>query len=320
MLKKKQNHLEKYIYHFNHLRRDHKLGGAPHKPILILAIIDCIRDGLIASNKVYITPELMSIFKENWKNYVITPHSPLFSLPFYHCRTEPFWELIANKGFEKIIKSKFALRTFKHLNEAVDYALIDSELFELLNCSESRNILKTALIEKYFPHIKRINDNGDDISKRIENVFFNEILDEKMEIEISQETEEEQVFIRGGLFKKLVPKIYEYSCCISGMRLISLHDISMIDACHIKPISQKGKDNITNGIALNPNLHRAFDRGLISVDTNYKVVISKYFEEDENNAYSLKRLSGVKLRLPFKKNFYPDIDLFNWHKENIFKG
>jgi len=309
--------ISQYIKQLTSLKRDHKLGGAPHKPILLLSIIDSIDNKLITSNKIYISPELVSIFKENWKKFVITPHSPIFALPFYHLRTEPFWELIAKQGFEQIIQSKFAMKTFTHLNEAVDYALIDIELFELFLNEESRNILKISIIQKYFPHIKFSDNNENDIIKKIENIIF----DDKIEIqEFKKENEEEEYFVRGGLFKKLVPKAYEFRCCISGMKLISLHDISMIDACHIKPIAHKGIDHITNGIALNPNLHRAFDRGLITIDNDYKVIVSKYFDEDEANPYSLRIFEGKKIQLPFGKNFYPNVEFLSWHYENIFKS
>jgi len=54
--------IQKYIKQLTSLKRDHKLGGAPHKPILLLSIIDCIENKLITSNKIYISPELVSIF------------------------------------------------------------------------------------------------------------------------------------------------------------------------------------------------------------------------------------------------------------------
>jgi len=309
--------INQYIKQLTTLKRDHKLGGAPHKPILMLSIIDCVENKLITSNKIDISPELVSVFKENWKKFVITPHSPIFALPFYHLRTEPFWELIARQGFEKIIQSKFAMKTFTHLNEAVAYALIDNELFDFFTNSENRNILRISIIQTYFPHIKFSESNGNDIIKKIENIIFDDTIENQ---ELKTDIEDEEYFVRGGLFKKLVPKAYEFRCCISGMKLISLHDVSMIDACHIKPIALKGIDHITNGIALNPNLHRAYDRGLISIDTNFKVIVSKHFDEDVNNSYSLRKFEGQRIQLPFGKNFYPNIEFLNWHTENVFKS
>jgi putative restriction endonuclease len=40
----------------------------------------------------------------------------------------------------------------------------------------------------------------------------------------------------------------------------------MVDACHIVPFYKTYNNHPTNGIALCPNLHRAFDKGAIAVD------------------------------------------------------
>jgi len=145
-------------------------------------------------NKIFISPELVSIFKENWRKFVITPHSPIFALSFYHLRTESFWELIAKQGFEQIIQSKFAMKTFTHLNEAVDFALIDNDLFELLVNEESRNILKISIIQKYFPHIKFSENHENDIIKKIESLIF----DDKIEIQELKKNDDKEEFFPFG--------------------------------------------------------------------------------------------------------------------------
>jgi len=73
----------------------------------------------------------------------------------------------------------------------------------------------------------------------------------------------EEVFIRSGIFKREIPKLYNNTCAISQLRIDATANISMVDACHIVPFSEAYDDTLTNGIALCPNLHRAFDRGLI---------------------------------------------------------
>jgi len=92
----------------------------------------------------------------------------------------------------------------------------------------------------------------------------------------------------------------------------------MIDACHIVPFSKSYNDTITNGIALCPNLHRAFDRGLITIDNNYRVVVSKRFKENETS-YGIKVFENKKILLPKQEIYYPLIDNFVWHNENKFK-
>ncbi len=86
---------------------------------------------------------------------------------------------------------------------------------------------------------------------------------------------EEEIFVRSGLFKKTTPKIYNYSCCISGMKVETTINAQMVDACHIVPFSISKDDTIPNGISLSPNLHKAFDRGLITINKEYIVRVSR---------------------------------------------
>ena len=76
-------------------------GKAPHKPILLISIIQLIRNNVITTNRIFITPELVLSFKSNWNNLVNTGHTPNFSLPFFHLKNEQFWTLTANLGFQE---------------------------------------------------------------------------------------------------------------------------------------------------------------------------------------------------------------------------
>lgn len=79
---------------------------------------------------------------------------------------------------------------------------------------------------------------------------------------------------------------------------------SLIDACHIMPFSAGHDDTIGNGITLCPNFHRAFDSGLITIDSNYKVIVSKKLNEN-NSQYSIRQFNNKELILPQNKLFHP---------------
>ena len=70
------NSIDIYINYFLKLNRGFNkgLGRAPHKPILLISIIQLIGKGTINSNRIYITPELLLAYKENWRNLVDTEH------------------------------------------------------------------------------------------------------------------------------------------------------------------------------------------------------------------------------------------------------
>lgn len=319
-----QETLQKYLKAFKKLRIDRSHGVAPHKPILLLSILQMFQNGLISNSRIYISPELVALFKSNWSLLVISNHDCRISYPFYYLKSDKFWKLIPKSGFENINQMGSIMKTFSNLNLAVEFALMDEDLSTLISDKTCNGILQQFLLDEYFPETKNNFSNSSGEQKKlfddIEDKILNEPSEEyRVEIEkLMQEQNEEEIFLRGSLFKREIPKIYNNTCCISGMRIDATTSISMIDACHIVPFSESYDDTITNGIALCPNLHRAFDRGLIAIDEDYKVVVSKVFKEDETS-YSIKKFEGKKIRLPNRRSYYPLNDNFDWHMENVFK-
>lgn len=310
-----------YVHCFTHLKRDAKNGGAPHKPILLLTIIRLFEKGIFTNNQIHILPELVATFKSNWTKLVITNHHPIFAMPFYHMNSEPFWKLIANVGCEKWIESKSSMRSLGNLTTAVNFALIDNELTELLIQPESRDVLKISILDRYFPETKsNYGNNGNDDLPNIS--ILNEPSEEykrkiiELKNQVDENTFQEEVFIRGGLFKREIPKIYNNTCAISGLRIDAITNISMVDACHIVPFSEGYDDSLTNGIALCPNLHRAFDRGLISISDNYEVILNKTFVENQS-VYNLSQFEGRKILLPNHSNFYPALENLSQHRKRF---
>jgi putative restriction endonuclease len=52
--------------------------------------------------------------------------------------------------------------------------------------------------------------------------------------------------------------------------------LKLVDAAHILPVGAPGSsDDVRNGIALSPTLHRAYDTGLIYLDTEYRMRLNQ---------------------------------------------
>ncbi len=289
-----------------------------------MSVLQSFQNHVIISNQIYITPELVFLFKSNWTNLVNTNHVCTFALPFFHLKGDKFWHLISNSGYETMLAIKGSISSFTELNGAVNYATLNYDLFELMKDEKSNAFLQQFLLNEYFPETKNNFSKSQFGQKQLFDEIEGKILKEdaaeyKAEIKkLIEQKDEEEIFLRGSVFKKEVPKIYNNTCCISGMRIDAMSNISMIDACHIIPFSYSHDDTITNGIALCPNLHRAFDRGLISIDNNYKVLVSTIFSEN-NTDYSLKQFAGKQIYLPIQQSYLPLVENFNWHLENIFK-
>lgn len=313
-----QENLKRYLHAFTHLRQGvTKYGKAPHKPVLLFTVLELLAKGDIQDNKIFITPELVATFKENFALLVTTGHNPDFYLPFYHLQTEGFWFIKTWPGKEL----HAVVKNFTVLNRLVEHAYLAENLFLLLQSEANRHLLTSTLLHHYFPNRIETYQEGKKAGGYLENLEKYLLNESAATYTITQTApDEEQLFVRGGLFKKLVPQVYNSTCCISGMRLSSLHGFSMIDACHIVPFSHSKDDRVTNGLALCPNLHRAFDRGLISVDEQLKVLVSQAIAEDESNVYALKKLDGKRLALPFGAIHYPAAENLAWHREVVFKG
>jgi len=303
-----------------------KNGGAPHKPILLLSIISLFEKDIYTNNQIFILPEIVASFKSNWSKLVVTNHFPIFAMPFYHLSSEPFWKLIPNVGCEKWVESKSSMRSLGNLTTAIQFSLIDNELTNLLLVPESRDILKVSLLNKYFSETKsNFGSNGNDdlpsasILHEKSDEYTRKIIELKSQVD--ENAFQEEIFIRGGLFKREIPKIYNNTCSISGLRLTSVvSNVSMVDACHIVPFSESYDDTLTNGIALCPNLHRAFDRGLISISDDFTVLINKNFVEDKNSAFSLSQFESQKIILPYSEELYPALEnLYKHRNKNGFK-
>ncbi|NJL37176.1 MAG: hypothetical protein HC840_03380 [Leptolyngbyaceae cyanobacterium RM2_2_4] len=58
--------LSYYAKKFQGLRVDRAHGVAPHKPILLLSVIEKVRREIIIENKIYLSSELIQTFLKYW--------------------------------------------------------------------------------------------------------------------------------------------------------------------------------------------------------------------------------------------------------------
>ncbi|RZJ36559.1 MAG: HNH endonuclease [Flavobacterium sp.] len=316
------NNLSSYLHQLLHLNRaSHpKLGKAPHKPVLLLSVLQLVRERIIDSNRIFITADLVIAFKSNWELLVTTGHIPTFALPFFHLRSEPFWRVEFVPGMGNGVTS---ISSFAALKRIVAFAEIDQELFNLMADPVTADVIENALLDFYFQDTKYNYKDASQysIATEIETEIVNEpaaVYQERMiKIEESGADIEEERFIRNSIFKKQVPKIYGYRCCISGMKLEAGFNVQMVDACHIMPFSLSRNDTISNGISLAPNLHRAFDRGLITITANFRVRISRSFKENDS-PFSLGQFADRILLLPELAKDYPAAENLIWHNKERF--
>jgi putative restriction endonuclease len=311
--------LEKYSRQFGKLKRAYQHGGAPHKPILLLAILKSVESKVITSNRIYITPELIMNFRELWSKLVTTKHQMNFALPFFHMQSEPFWRIITKPGAFVPLTSSHSIKSLGSLNESIQYAEIDKELWDLIMNGQTNLTLTKLLLSNYFSELSNVTLDYQELHEIEHQIMHDDQYTYKARIvniqnNYNNEQGQELLYIRCGIFKREIPKIYNYSCAISKMRIATSSNAQLVDACHIVPFSVSKNDTITNGISLCPNLHRAFDRGLITIDSNYRVKVSPKLTEDDS-PYSIKQFEGQEIVLPSITSQYPLLENLDWHSK-----
>lgn len=124
---------------------------------------------------------------------------------------------------------------------------------------------------------------------------------------------------RDSRFRKSVLDAYGYRCAVTGMAL------DLLDAAHILPVTAPGStDEVTNGIALSPTVHRAFDNGLIYIDESYSVRVNESQLADLRSAgrahgwTELQASMRSSIHLPTDPGLQPDPE--NIRAANRFRG
>jgi putative restriction endonuclease len=129
-----------------------------------------------------------------------------------------------------------------------------------------------------------------------------------------------KIRIGQNFFRKTVLNAYGNKCCITGLNLKE-----MLVASHIKPWRDSDEKNERttprNGLCLNPFHDKAFDQGFITIDTNYRVILSTQMKKvlmDENTKAWFYKYEGEQIILP--RQFKPAKEFIQYHNDVIFKG
>jgi putative restriction endonuclease len=121
---------------------------------------------------------------------------------------------------------------------------------------------------------------------------------------------------RDDAFRRQVRLAYDNRCAVSGLRLINGGGRPEVQAAHIRPVARHGPDSVRNGIALSGTLHWMFDRGLISIGEDFRILRSNGLSDD------VARLirPEATLLLPPDETLRPHSFFLRFHREQVFKG
>lgn len=111
-------------------------------------------------------------------------------------------------------------------------------------------------------------------------------------------------------FRKTVLASYDFKCCIT-----EINNPNLLIAGHIIPWSEDTKNRLNprNGLCLNPLHDKAFENGLITISSDYKIKISRVLKENAHDAIESYFLKFENHEINLPSRFLPDKQFLEKH-------
>ena len=320
--------LEKYIKIFSHLRTDKNRNRwsaltchqAPHKPFTLLSVLDLVAQGEINKNFFEPSFELLDTFNQYWSTIMPPGTKGNMAYPFPRLRTEGFWHLVPNPGYEAQINTDFSSMT--RLREVCAGAELDDELFQLICDPNARELLRSVLVSTYFaPEIQSVVSEQGSINFAAYE-YSKELINKAKEAAVDwvHREDEKGRRARDQGFRKAIVDLYEHRCAMCGIRMLTPEGHTVVEAAHVRPWSESHDDLPSNGMALCRLCHWSFDEGIMSVGKNYQVLVSKEVQIEHNLPGHVLTLRDRNIFTPEEQKFWPAQENLQWHRHHSFRG
>lgn len=126
--------------------------------------------------------------------------------------------------------------------------------------------------------------------------------------------------VRDPQFRSLILRAYEHRCAICGWDGRLGHTDLALEAAHVRWHAAGGPDDVENGLALCTLHHKVFDRGAISLDGEWRVLVSEDVHGQTGLDELLLRYRGQAIRSPQSSYRRPARVHTRWHVREVFRG
>lgn len=273
-------------------------GKAPHKPLLLLCVLDMVEAGEFPARAFARSPGLVLRFRsygaltaDRW------PTRLDLRLPFFHLSTQEFWD-----AFDSEMRPAGSPDTCAVCE-------MHPEFYELLADAGFRLKARVVLITKYFGPSEQValfeslgiqSGNG--------NPPPTACVMEEAEAAAKRKG-------RSARFAVRVCSEYRYTCALTGYRCVAGDGSTIVDAAHIEGWAATQNDEPENGLALSKNAHWLFDAGLWSADSDLRVIVNpQRFTEHGPEALRLGSLTGRHLQFDPAAKRRPSLECLRRHR------
>lgn len=124
--------------------------------------------------------------------------------------------------------------------------------------------------------------------------------------------------IRDASFRGQVCSAYDNRCAITGLRIVNGGGKPEVQAAHVWSVADGGPDVVQNGIALSGTVHWLFDRHLISLSDDHRILVSHNKVPAEIRSLFVKQME--RIHLPADKRLWPHPAYMARHRERFVAG
>ena len=277
-------------------------GIAPHKPLMLLTVIDLIESGDLPDGWVPYDVRLVSRFRDYWELVRERQRNqPDIPMPFHALGgdRDRIWQRFTADGQPSKARATTRL------------CLFDPDLFGCLQDAGFRRDARQTLVTLYFTPGEQVMlcaRLGLPVPRTAEIAALREQ---------AVEYKARQKIGRDSRFKSDVLGGYYFTCALTGYRL-DTESTSIVQAAHIHQHARSGNDDPANGLALTPDAHWMFDQGLWTAvpegdDFIIQVALGR-FRESSPQGRSLAGHHRQPLHFHDHARLRPDADHLQWHR------
>jgi putative restriction endonuclease len=280
--------------------RGESLGKAPHKPLLLLSLLDMAETGEVTSAAFTRSPGLVLRFRTYGSITTARWQTRLdIRMPLFYLSRQGFWEPFT------------AEMQRAGSPETCAVCEMNPEFYELLSDAGFRLKARMVLVSKYFELEERLalfeslglQTGSDGVASAAR------VMEESVEAAKRKG--------RSARFAVRVVSEYRFTCALTGYRCLTSEGVTIVDAAHIEPWSKTQNDDPANGLALSKNAHWMFDEGLWTAGDDLRVVVGgNRFTESGPEAFKLCSFAGRYLQFDPAAKLRPDREFFRRHRQS----
>jgi putative restriction endonuclease len=283
------------IERLNTFRRGER--RAPHKPLLLLIAIAALMHGKRSLSFAEVEERLGPLLRA-FAPPVIGRHQP--ELPYWHLVSDGLWSISGGTGLPRQAGGFPRMAGLRKT-----YGELTADLAEIVTSDPATTeLIVETLLEEYFPPTIH------------EDIMAAVGIERPVPSEVREASPLPVVLsYRNPKFRENVLRAYEFRCAATGFRASLAGTYFGCEAAHVRWHAYDGPDEVANGIALEPTMHKLLDAGAWTLTDDRRILVSKDFTGSDRAVSLLRDLHGKPLACPLPGEPLVSEQFIRWHRE-----